>query len=119
MRVRFRVVVYSKEGKKLSKEDFIAFREPLYIGIRYVVEFKYLEATKWLMLAKDCQEKYLLLALLNFALGQDTQAHEFLQEALKHERATDYLFVIEKPEEGLKVAIERIEASLPDFLLSL
>ncbi len=119
MRVRFRVAVYEKDGKRLSKEVLVGPREPLYIGIRYVVEFKYLEATKWLMLAKDCQEKYLLLALLNFALGQDTQAREFLQEALKHERATDYLFVIEKPEEGIKVAIERIEASLPDFLLSL
>ncbi|MEM2368609.1 MAG: hypothetical protein QXQ50_10300, partial [Candidatus Bathyarchaeia archaeon] len=69
MRVRFRVAVYEKDGKRLSKEVLVGPREPLYIGIRYVVEFKYLEATKWLMLAKDCQEKYLLLALLNFALG--------------------------------------------------
>ncbi len=118
MRVRFRVWVYSKEGKRLSKDDLINFREPLYVGMRYVVEFKYLEATKWLMLSEDCMEKYLLLALLNLSLGQESQAFEFLQEAKKHKKITDYLFAVEKPEEGIRVFIEKPEASLPDFLLS-
>ncbi len=119
MRVRFRVLVYDKEGKKLGRENLLKLRKPLYVGIRYVVEFKYLEATKWLMLAEDCQEKYLLLSLLNFSLGQEAQALEFFQEAKRHSRATDYLFAVEKPEEALRIFIEKPEASLPDFLLSL
>jgi hypothetical protein len=116
MRVRFRIAVYSGDGKRLSRQDLIGYKDSLRIGIRYVIEFKYLEATKWLLLAEDAQEKYLLLALLNYALGQDQQAKEFFEEAKRFERATDYRFLIEKPEEGKRVLIEKPEASLLDFL---
>ena len=45
MRVRFRIRIVDKEGKRLKKEDFLKNSEPLYIGMRYITEFKYLEAT--------------------------------------------------------------------------
>ncbi|WP_204985452.1 hypothetical protein, partial [Escherichia coli] len=72
---------YDRAGNKQSKENFIKASEALYIGIRYITEFKYLEATKWLMLAQDCMEKYLLLGLINIALGQEKEGYEFLREA--------------------------------------
>lgn len=119
MRVRFRVAVYDQHGKRLGKEHLREHMDALHRGIRYVVEFKYLEATKWLMLSEDCQEKYLLLALLNISLGHREQGAEFLEEAQKHRRSTTYTFAVEKPEEGIKLFIEKPEASLLDFLLSL
>ena len=96
MRVKFRIVIY-QEGKKLTREDLKDKREPLLIGIRYVLEFKYLEATKWLMLAEDSYEKYLLLGLINEALGQEAQAREFLEEASKYPKITPYTIKTEIP----------------------
>ncbi|MFN7065619.1 MAG: hypothetical protein ACK4OF_05680 [Aquificaceae bacterium] len=119
MRVRFRIAIYEKEGKRLSKEDILDQKDALHIGIRYITEFKYLEATKWLMLSGDCREKYLLLSLINLALGQETEGYEFMAEALKYPSTTKYLFAIERPEKNLRLFIERPEVSLPDFLLSL
>lgn len=119
MRVRFRLAVYDEHGKRIGKEHLKEHKDALHRGIRYVVEFKYLEATKWLMLSEDCQEKYLLLGLLNISLGHTEQGAEFLEEAKKHRRITKYTFAVEKPEEGLKLFIEKPEASLPDSLLSL
>ncbi|MDW8032369.1 MAG: hypothetical protein RMH93_02355 [Aquificaceae bacterium] len=119
MRVRFRIGIYDEEGKRLSKDHFLSYSTSLHRGMRYVLEFKYLEATKWLMLAQDSTEKYLLLGLLNIALGQEREGLDFLQEAQKHKRATFYLFAVEKPETGFKLFIEKIEASLLDSLLSL
>ena len=119
MRVSFRIRIVDKEGKRLKKEDFLKNSEPLYIGMRYITEFKYLEATKWLMLAQDCQEKYVLLALINYALGQRAQGDEFFYEAKKYPPKTQYSFLVEKPEENISFIIERPEVSLPDFLLSL
>ncbi|MCX8059678.1 MAG: hypothetical protein N3C13_00590 [Aquificaceae bacterium] len=118
MRVKFRVAVYDQKGKRLGKEDLKSSSTALYTAVRYVLEFKYLEATKWLMLAQDCMEKYLLLGLLNLALGQEHQGKDFLQEALHHPKITCYLFAVEKPEEGLRLFIEKPEDALPDFLLS-
>ncbi|SHK50483.1 hypothetical protein [Thermocrinis minervae] len=76
MRVAFRIVLEEK-GKRLTKEDLKDKKDPFHIGLRYITEFKYLEATKWLMLAPDSYEKYYLLYLLNLALGQEEQAKEF------------------------------------------
>ncbi len=115
MRVYFRIGVF-KEGKRLSKEDFKGKKDPLSLGIRYVLEFKYLEASKWLMLAPDCWEKYALLALVNLALGQRPQATDFWQEASKYTQTTPYTFVVEKPEENKRLTIERTGGALPDFL---
>ena len=85
MRVRFRILVF-KEGRKLSKSDLRGETEALMIGIRYILEFKYLEATKWLMVAEDCWEKYMLLGLLNLALGQEEPAKEFLETSKRFSR---------------------------------
>jgi hypothetical protein len=82
MRVKFRIVIH-KDGKKLNKGDLFGEKDPFWVGVRYITEFRYLEATKWLMLAQDCYEKYLLLALTNLALGQESQAQEFLPRSFE------------------------------------
>ncbi len=97
MRVKFRIVIH-KDGKKLSKGDLLGEKDPFWVGVRYITEFRYLEATKWLMLAQDCYEKYLLLALTNLALGQESQAQEFYQEALSHKPCHALEIFLEMPE---------------------
>ena len=107
MRVKFRIGIY-KNGKKLTKKDFQGLRKPLFIGMRYITEFKYLEATKWLFLAEDSHEKYLLLALINESLGQEEQAREFYENAAKFPKTTDYEFFKEFPEKGEVLPIRNI-----------
>lgn len=97
MRVKFRIVIY-KDGVKLKKTDFEGKRDAFSVGVRYILEFKYLESTKWLMLAEDSYEKYLLLGLVNMALGQELQAREFLQEAEKYHKKTLYTIKVEHPQ---------------------
>ncbi len=94
MRVKFRIAIYN-EGVKLKKSDFADKRDAFSMGLRYILEFKYLEATKWLMLSEDSYEKYFLLGLINTALGQETQAKEFFQEAEKYPKRTPYTFKLE------------------------
>jgi len=96
MRVKFRIGIY-ENGKRLTKKDFQGLKEPLFIGMRYITEFKYLEATKWLFLAKDSHEKYFLLALINEALGQEEQAREFYENAERFPKVTNYEFLKEIP----------------------
>ncbi len=115
MRVRFKIVVL-KEGKKLTREELINLKDPLHVGIRYILEFKYLEATKWLMLSEDSQEKYTLLALVNYALHQNEQARDFWLEAQKHDRRTPYTIALEIYQEGKRILIEKPQAFLPDFV---
>ncbi len=98
MRVKFRIGIY-RNGKKMKKKDFLGLRDPLFIGMRYITEFKYLEATKWLLIAKDSREKYTLLGMINEALGQSEQAKEFFENASRYEKLTDYEFKKEFPEE--------------------
>ncbi len=80
MRVKFRILLY-KGDKRLRKKDLEGIREPFWIGVRYITEFKYLEATKWLLVAEDSYEKYLLLSLVHLSLGQEETAKEFAREA--------------------------------------
>ncbi len=119
MRVKFRIALYDRAGNKLSRGDFVNVSGTLYKGMRYITEFKYLEATKWLMLAQDCMEKYLLLGLINIVLGQEKEGYEFLKEAQKYSKVTEYMVAIENPEKDLRIFIEKPEAFLPDSLLSL
>ncbi|MFN3813079.1 MAG: hypothetical protein ACK4SM_00455 [Aquificaceae bacterium] len=91
MRVKVRISIY-EGGRKITREDLKGLKDPLSIGLRYIAEFKYLEATKWLMLSKDCFEKYYLLGLLNVSLGQEHQATIFFDEARKHPKTTNYSF---------------------------
>ncbi|WP_457601326.1 hypothetical protein [Hydrogenivirga sp.] len=105
MRVKFRISLY-RGDRRLRRSDLRDIKDPLWVGIRYITEFKYLEATKWLLIAPDCYEKYLLLGLVNLSLGQEEQAQEFLSCTEGRERLTDLRIFLEKPEEKV-----RIEAS--------
>ncbi len=98
MRVRFRILLF-ESGKRLNSKDLKGKRDPLYIGMRYITEFKYLEASKWLLLAEDCKEKFLLLYLVNLALGQEDQAKEFLEKARTQTKRTKVEIFIERPGE--------------------
>lgn len=108
MRVRFRISLF-RNGKKLSKADLSSEEDPLMVGIRYVLEFKYLEATKWFLIAEDCWEKFMLLGLINIALGQEDQGEEFLGQADRYPRKTDLNIVLEIPEENLRKEVRSPE----------
>ncbi len=105
MRVRFRISLL-KGGRRLKKRDLKDLRDPLHTGMRYVVEFKYLEATKWLLIAEDSWEKYALLSLINLSLGQEDQAFDFLNQSQAKERVSDYTLVVENPERGIREVID-------------
>ncbi len=106
MRVRFRISLY-EDDKRLRKSDFAGRKDPLSVGLRYITEFKYLEATKWLLVSPDSWEKYILLGLINLALGQEEQAHEFLNLSESNERATGYRVFVENPENGFVKEIKK------------
>lgn len=108
MRVRLRVSIYT-EGRKLRRRDLEGMREPLYVGMRYITESKYLEATKWLMVAGDCWEKYALLTLINLSLGQEDLAREFLLQTEDKDRLTQLEFSAESPEEGFSFWVRSTE----------
>ncbi len=107
MRVRFRIALF-RNDRKLSKKDLIHERDPLLVGMRYILEFKYLEATKWLLIAEDCWEKFVLLGLTNTALGQEEQGREFLSQAESQPRRTEVRVFIELPEEGVRKEIVKV-----------
>lgn len=107
MRVKFRISLYL-EGKKLKKTDLKNRRDPLGVGLRYITEFKYLEATKWLLLAPDSYEKYVLLGLINLALGQVEQAREFFSALEDAGREAPLKVVIEIPEKGKRIEVQNI-----------
>jgi hypothetical protein len=104
MRVRFRILPL-KGGKRISGELKIEDKN-LAKAVRYLSEFKYLEATKWLMLAEESFEKYALLYLIYTALGQGENAEEFYELAIKGKKATDLTFRLENPERGWFVEIK-------------
>ena len=108
MRVRFRIVLYRK-GKRLRRSDLEGEKDPLFKGMRYITEFKYLEATKWLLIAPDCHEKYLLLGLINLALGQEEQAREFLENIKGTSKGTDVEVFVENPDRGTKRKVDDIQ----------
>ncbi|NPB08447.1 MAG: hypothetical protein GXN96_05915 [Aquificae bacterium] len=90
MRVKFRIEVL-REGKKVRRSELTA-QDPFTLGLRYLTEFKYLEATKWLQLAPDSYEKYYLLGLISEALGQEEEAREFYERAEGLPPSTPYAF---------------------------
>ncbi|WP_029551465.1 hypothetical protein [Thermocrinis jamiesonii] len=111
MRVKFRILLY-RDGKKLTKEDLKHEKSPFWIGVRYITEFKYLEATKWLMIAEDCYEKYALLSLINFSLGQEEQGKEFYSEALKYKPMHSLKIFLEIPEKNLRFEFKDLSFQL-------
>jgi len=84
-----------RKGRRLRRSDFEGEKDPLLKGMRYVTEFKYLEATKWLLIAQDCYEKYFLLGLINLALGQEEQAKEFFENLKETQPITDIEILVE------------------------
>lgn len=80
------------------------------MAIRYILEFKYLEATKWLHLAENSYEKYLLLYLIGKALKQEDIQREYFRAWEGQKRVTPFEFFVELPEEALSVRAE-------DFIL--
>jgi hypothetical protein len=105
MRLGFRIYIYS-EGKRLKRTDLRRSKEPFWIGVRYITEFKYLEATKWLLLSEDSQEKYMLLALIHTALGQRDTAREFLKEGSDKPRRYNLDIEVNNPESGLRFMVK-------------
>ncbi len=87
MRLKLRIIL-EREGRRLKKEDFKG-KEPLSLAFRYICEFKYLEASKFLQLAPDCYEKFYLLYLINLALGQEELASEYYKLWENYPRKTD------------------------------
>lgn len=106
MRVRFRILLF-EGNRRLRKSDLKDRKDPLGLGMRYITEFKYLEATKWLLIAPDSWERYVLLGLINLALGQEEQAREFLEAADLYPKTTAYRIAVERPEEGFSKEIKR------------
>ncbi|NPB07059.1 MAG: hypothetical protein GXO03_05605 [Aquificae bacterium] len=95
MRVKFRVGIYA--GGRRVRKDELKGDDPLTLALRYVKEFKYLEALKWLQLAPETRERYELTALLLEALGQEEEAEEFYERAAELPRCSPYEFKKELP----------------------
>ncbi len=108
MRVRFRIRL-SRGGRKLTKKDLRIGNKAFSTAIRYILEFKYLEATKWLMLSEDTREKFLLLGLIYTALGQEEMAEEFFERFKVCKKTTDLQIFIEFPQKGQSLQIESPE----------
>lgn len=104
MRVRFRIRLY-REGRVLTVKDLRGDKSTFSKALRYILEFKYLEATKWLMLSQDTAEKYLLLGLIYMAIGQEEMANEFMEKAEELEREGNLKIVIEFPDKGASLEV--------------
>jgi len=110
MRVRFRILIF-RGNEPLRKKSLSGKKDPLSTGLRYLLEFKYLEASKWLLLAPDSWEKYALLALINLALGQEEAAGDFFNQAGEYGRMTDLRIFI-KSSGGLREVDIRTDPAL-------
>jgi hypothetical protein len=116
MRLKFRILIY-KGGRRLRKRDLSQMGSPLWRGIRYITEFKYLEATKWLLIAPDSWEKYALLTLVNLSLGQQEQAREFLSYLDEQTKDTDILIRVEGEDMNREVKSTRDILELMELVL--
>ncbi len=110
MRVRFRILIF-RGNEPLRRKSLSGKRDPLNTGLRYLLAFKYLEASKWLLLAPDSWEKYTLLALINLSLGQEEAALDFFNQAKEHDRITDLRILISSGGETVEVDV-RTDPSL-------
>lgn len=108
MRVKFRILLYM-QGKRLRKSDLRGFKDPLHVGMRYVTEFKYLEATKWLLISPDSWERTILLGLINLALGQEEQAQEFLGDLSGLRKVTDVEVFVELPQKDKRLSVKTLK----------
>ncbi len=96
MKPRLRIFIYTGD-KKLSKKDLKTREDNFGKGLRYIAEFKYLEASKWLLLSEDSFEKYALLSIINIALGYKEGAFEYLEMAKNFEPSQEINIVVDNP----------------------
>jgi hypothetical protein len=80
MRTSFRILILDKNKIKVSEKLDIDNKN-LTRAIKYIHKSQYIEASKWLFLANDSKEKYLLLSLISFALKQEDQALNYFENA--------------------------------------
>jgi hypothetical protein len=103
MRTGFRILVLDKTLDKIDNME--GFDKNLSRAIKCIHKSQYLEASKWLFLAHDSKEKYLLLYLINLALKQKEEASAFLNTS----REFSYLYkdvfdiYIQKPGEDIEL----------------
>lgn len=79
MRTGFRILILDKDKIKVSEN--LDIDKNLARAVKYIHKSQYIEASKWLLLANDSKEKYLLLSLINYALKQEDQALHYFENA--------------------------------------
>jgi len=60
------------DKNKIKVSENLDIDKNLARAIKYIHKSQYIEASKWLLLANDSKEKYLLLSLINYALNKKT-----------------------------------------------
>ncbi len=100
MKLKLRIFLL-KGNRKLSKGDLEEKRN-FWVGVRYILEFKYLEASKWLLLSEDSREKYLLLSLINLALGDREGAMEYSEYIESFPALYDISVKVDNPYLGIE-----------------
>jgi len=104
MKLRLRIFIL-KGNRKLTKKE-IEERDNFWIGVRYILEFKYLEASKWLLLSEDSREKYLLLSLINLAIGDKEGAAEYANYVNSFPKLYDISIKADNPHAGIDMMVE-------------
>lgn len=102
MRTGFRILILDSNNQKIEHQDKID--KYLLKAIKYIYKFQYIEASKWLFLAKDSKEKYILLSLINIALQQKDQAKAFYETSKEYPYlyADVFQIYIQKPNNEIK-----------------
>ncbi len=102
MRTGFRILILDSYNQKIENNDNID--KYLAKAIKYIYRFQYIEASKYLFLARDSKEKYILLTLINIALQQKDQAKIFYETSKEYPYLYDDVFhiFIQKPNEDIK-----------------
>ncbi len=104
MKLRLRIFLL-RGDRKLSKGD-IKEKDNFWTGVRYILEFKYLEASKWLLLSEDSKEKYLLLSLVNLALGDREGAVEYAEYIESFPALYDISIKVNNPHLGIEKVVK-------------
>ncbi|GAB6077654.1 hypothetical protein [Hydrogenobaculum acidophilum] len=109
MRTGFRILILDKYKNKI--DEHLIQDKNLARAIKYIHKSQYIEASKWLFLASDSREKYILLSLINFALKQHEQALSYLEtsSALLYNFKDVFDIYIQKPGEPLEYGEEFIK----------
>ncbi len=106
MKLKLRIFLL-RGDRKLSKKD-IEEKDNFWVGVRYILEFRYLEASKWLLLSEDSKEKYLLLSLINLALGDKERAMEYVEYMEGFPSLYDISVKVDNPHMGIEKDVKDI-----------